>query len=317
MLEFDEKNKIMTKIVETDLKEQKLMERYHIQEAIVNSWDVFTKEIGLPEIRLIGTEINPHKSVKDRIDILAFDENDSNIIIFELKRDKEKEQLLQSISYAGMINTWTSNDIIESIKDNNDLKELFQNEEIDFGIKIVLIAESFEPEVILTSDWLRTIYGLNISAYTIKLHKFNGKILMDIEQKYPLKELSDVYEARRKRSIESNSNEKNVTWENIKERVEYPYGKNAIDYLLEKYSGDAIRRRFTSVKSKDGINNIIIHFGIKYINIYSFVKNKENGKEVLKTIFGNDFEINEWEKGLSFNIYKEDDYKKFIEWLEI
>jgi len=313
MVEINDKNKKLVKIDVTGLKEQNLLERYHLQEAFVNSWDIFTKEINMPEIKLIGTEIRPHKSVNDRIDILAFDENDSSIIIFELKRDKNKNQLIQSISYAGMVNTWTAKDIIENIQNNDELKETFQDIEIDFRIKIVLIAEYFDPEVILATDWLKSVYNVNIYAYTVKLHKYNGQILLDIEQRYPLKELSDAYEARIKKNDETK--EQKRTWEDVKNKLEYNFGKNAIDNLLKNFPGDPNRKRFVSVKSLDGINNIIINFGNKYINIYSFVKNKESGKKLLASKLGDSVEINEWEKGLCFNLYKEEEYNKFINWL--
>ena len=214
-----------------------------------------------------------------------------------------------------MINTWTSKDIIDNIKNNDELKETFQDSEIDFGIKIVLIAEYFDPEVILAADWLKCEYGVNICAYTIKLHKYSGKLLLDIEQRYPLKELSDAYEARKKKNDEKNITKR--SWEDVKSKLEYNFGKNAIDNLLKYYSGDPNRKRFVSVKSIDGINNIIISFGNKYINIYSFVKNKEEGRKLLESQFGNSIEINEWEKGLCFNIYKEEVYNKFITWLEL
>jgi hypothetical protein len=318
MLEIDETTKKLIKINETDLKEQNLLERYHLQEAIVNSWDVFTKEIGLPEIKLIGKEITPHKSVKDRIDIVAFDENDSTIVIFELKRDKERTQLLQSISYAGMVYTWTPEDIIDIIKndvDKDELKELFQNEEIDIKIKIVLIAENFDPEIIYASHWLKTAYKLNISAYTVRLYNHNNNILLDIEQKYPLKELSDVYESRRKKTTVTK--EENKSWDDVKVKLEYDFGRNAVDHLLKNCTGDVIRKRFFSSKSRDGIDNIIIKFNNKYINIYSTVKDKENGKEILYNVFGNNLEINEWAQGLSFNITKEEEFSKLMRWLEI
>jgi hypothetical protein len=318
MLEINIKDKKFIKIEDTVMKDQKIMERYDLQEFIVNSWELFTREIGLPDIYYIGKEIKPHNSVQDRIDILAFDPNDSNMIIFELKREKEKRQLIQSISYAGMINTWTSQDIIQNINTKNDeLLGIFTDNEIDFKIKIILIAEYFDPEVILAADWLKTEHDVNINAFTVQLHKLDNKILFDIEQKYPLKELADAYEARKKKQNQSNTQHKR-TWDDIKQKLQYSFGKDAIDYLLKNYSqGDSGRSRFVTTASKDGINNVIIGFRYKYINIYSWVSNKEAGKEVLKKIFNEDLTINEWEEGLSFNIDAKDDYNKLIEWLDL
>jgi len=218
-----------------------------------------------------------------------------------------------------MIHTWTSENFLKKIKntkDNEELRETFQNPEIDFGIKIVLIAEYFDPEVILAADWLKCEYGVNICAYTIALHNYNGKLLLDIEQRYPLKELSDAYEARKKRNDEKTIQKR--SWEDVKAKLEYNFGKAAIDNLLKSHIGDPNRKRFVSVKSINeinGINNIIIHFGNKYVNIYTSVKNKEEGKKLLESRFGNSIEINEWEKGLCFNIYKKEVYDNFISWL--
>jgi hypothetical protein len=319
MLEIEKNGKKMTKLEKTTMKEQKILERKDLQEYIVNSWDEFTNEIGFPDIYYIGKEISPHNSVKDRIDILAFDPKDSNMVIIELKREKEKTQLIQAISYAGLINTWTSGDILNNMQDDDDeVKDYFKNNEIEFGIKIILIAEYFDPDVILAADWLRTKYNVNIYAYTIKLHKVDSKILFDIEQKYPLKELADAYEARKQKVIQNDSQQGKRTWDELKNKLKYGFGKSAIDYLIKNYSqGDSGRGRFVTTLSKDGINNIIISFRYKWVNIYSWVENKEEGKDVIKNIFGDVVDINEWQDGLSFNIEKEEEYNKLIKWLGI
>jgi hypothetical protein len=318
MVEIDRNGKKFIQIEDTGLKDQKILERNDLQEYIVNSWETFTKEIGLPDIYFIGKEVNPHNSVKDRIDILAFDPKDSNIVIIELKRDKEKTQLIQALSYAGMINTWTSEDIISVIQDSEETKEYFEGGGIEFGIKIVLLAENYDPEIILTADWLKSKYNLNISAFIIKLHKFDKKIILDIEQKYPLKELSDAYQARIRQKNTKQIKAGTRTWDDIKKKLKYDFGGKVIDYLCSKYyQGDPSRARFVTTKSKDDINNLCISFRFKYINIYADVANKEEGKEKIKKVFGETFEINEWQGGLSFNIRTEEEYTKFKEWFNI
>lgn len=312
MTEINKIDKTFLKIEDTTMKEQKIMERTDLQEYIINSWDLFTNEIDLPNIYYIGKEIVPHDSVNDRIDILAFDPNDSKMIIIELKRDKEKAHLIQAISYAGMVNTWTSEDIIAKLQNKDDeILQYFKNNEINFGIKIVLIAEYFSPEIILAADWLRTEHNLNISAFKIQLHKFDQKILCEIDQKYPLKELSDAYEARKRRQTQLASVDSKISWEDIKNKIKYDFGKNVIDELSKKYNqGDPGRSRFVTTISYSGINNLVISFRYKYMNIYSWVQNKEEGKEILKNLFGDSFTVNEWQDGLSFNIYTEEEYNK-------
>jgi hypothetical protein len=320
MLEINMKDKQFIKIEDTSMKTQKILERTDLQEYIINSWELFTNEIGMPDIYYMGKEINPHGSVKDRIDILAIDQNESKIIIFELKRDKEKTQLIQSISYAGMINTWTSEDILLYLEENHgskELKEFFSNNAIDFDIRIILLAESYEPEVILAADWLKSIYGVDINAYTIQLLKLDNKILLDIEQKYPLKELSDAYEARKKRQIQ-NENQKKITWEDVKIKIKNDFVKEAVDYLCKNVSqGDPNRNRFVTTLSQDGIKDIIFNINKDCINIYSWVKNKEECKDILYNIFDEKLKIKEWRDGLSFYIYNKEDFNKLLAWLKI
>ena len=139
---------------ETELKTQGLLERYDLQKAIVNSWDLFKNEIGFPSAFLIGQEVKPHDATSDSVDLIAFDPDDSSIIIIELKRDKNKLQLLQAMSYAAMANQWGSEDLIENIqKDCNpnpeELIDLINGSELNPHIKIVLIAEAFDPEVVM------------------------------------------------------------------------------------------------------------------------------------------------------------------------
>jgi hypothetical protein len=105
MLRIDRKNQGFTLLETPSLAEVSISERYDLQEFISNSPDAFFQELGL-ELFLIGKEIMPSKSVQDRIDLLAVDKEGS-IVVIELKRGNNKLQLLQAISYAGMISQWS------------------------------------------------------------------------------------------------------------------------------------------------------------------------------------------------------------------
>jgi hypothetical protein len=149
------------------------------------------------------------------------------------------------------------------------------------------------------------------------LYDDNGRILCDIEQRYPLKELSDLYESRRRKNDENQKS----SWEDIKRRLRYPFGGTAIDNLFKRFApGDPMWSRFTGLKStKNNINSIInslnINFRQEYISILTYVREKEDGKKLLRKEFGNTIELNEWDRGWSFRIDQEEIYNKFIEWL--
>ena len=61
------------------------------------SGDFHLNESGFPE--------DPPQTVQDRIDLLGIDSEGTSVIV-ELKRGSNKLQLLQAISYAGMVARW-------------------------------------------------------------------------------------------------------------------------------------------------------------------------------------------------------------------
>ncbi len=138
-----------------------------------NTWDQFKNEIGMPDILFVGQEVVPHSSVDNRIDILAFNPNEGLPIVIELKRGKNKLQLLQSISYASMISSWSGEDFIKIAEENKspDLEDL-KSSLTDFDnelVRIVLLAEKYDPEVIISSDWLYRVYNLDIVACSLNV----------------------------------------------------------------------------------------------------------------------------------------------------
>lgn len=316
MLKIDLDSKKLLELDQSTLRTENLLERYDLQEMIINSWDNVRKKIGIPTSFLIGQEIKPHESVLDAIDILAFNPNDNAIIVIELKRDKNKYQLLQSLNYAAMVSSWDSETILENIQSNindeiDEFRDLITGTDISPDIGIILIAELYDPEVILTADWLSTKYGLNISAYAVEIHTLQGESFLSFRQRYPLKELSDLYESRR-RKIKSQTE---ITWDEMIPKLEYSFAKNAIDLCLKKNQGDPKRRRFTVKRNFQGFKWISVNFRRKYVNVYTCV-NKDHGADTVKTIFGENLEINEWKNGISFLIKTEGEFDKLAEWLQ-
>jgi hypothetical protein len=169
-------NNKFVQLAESDLKANGLLERFNLQEAIAQSWEAFTKEIKIPELIYVGNEVVPDERIMGRIDILAFDPNDNVPVVIELKRDKDKYQLLQGISYAAMVSNWSTEQFLQEAKNQNpdnhsDLEEALSGAEIDSNIRIILIAEKFDPEVIISTDWLMQNYSLDITAISLDIFK--------------------------------------------------------------------------------------------------------------------------------------------------
>jgi len=321
MYQIDQEKMKLTKIDSTVLKNENMMERYHLQQYIFNSWETFKNDVGYPGAILLGQEIRPHDSVQDSIDLLAFDQNTSCLIIIELKRDKNKLQLLQALSYAAMVATWDSEKLITSVR-NKDIStealDFIKNYEPNQNVKIVLIAEYYDPEVVLTSDWLSTNYGLDISIFSVQLHKLDGKVFLDIDQKYPLPELSETYESRRK-VTQNSTKQDEASWEDVIPKLKYPFAKNGIDLCRRlKGEGDPKRRRFMHVIRNYGFFDMIsFNFREKYLNIYVNCKDKNECKNTINSVIGKHIDITEWRDGINFNIEKKEEYNKFVEWLNV
>jgi len=322
MFNIDLANKELNKIDSTVLKNENLFERHDLQQFIYNSWESFKNEIGLPTAILIGQEIKPHESVNDSIDLLAYDQDDSSLIIIELKRDKNKFQLLQALSYAAMVATWDSEKLLKIVeRDNtnitNEAIDLIKNTELSNDIKIVLISEYFDPEVIITSNWLSSNYGLNITAFSIGLHRIDNQLLLEIDQKYPLPELSEAYKSRRKRISDNRNND--ITWEEVIPNLKYDFARRGIE-ICKKIKGDGNpkSRRFGDiVKNYDGFNWISLNFREKYINVYTGCDDKQASTIKINELFGEEMIVNKWRDGISFNISEKKDFEILLEWLNL
>lgn len=305
---------------DTRMKDHSLLERVNLQQAIVNSWAEFTKEIKLPDMQFIGQEVVVNSEAKGRIDILAFDPNDNVLVVIELKRDKNKLQLLQSISYAAMLSNWSSEQLINEAKiqkspDLEDIESVFYDTQPEKNIRIILIAESFGPEVIISADWLYNQFNMDIIAISLKLFKKRDELYCNLDQCYPLPELQDSYELRRKQKIgRPLQSEKN--WEDVIPTLKYDWGEELISRCRIEKEGEPARRRIRFRSNYEGFKWIILNFSVDCINVY--VKGKlDNIDDFFKDKFKEKIKINSWRDGYSFHVTSRSQYEDLCEWLKI
>tara|TARA_B110000240_G_scaffold119435_1_gene133694 strand:+ start:335 stop:1360 length:1026 start_codon:yes stop_codon:yes gene_type:complete len=339
MFEYNTKNKTFHSIAKSTLKMENVKERSDFQKAIIHSWDSIKSDLNLThETSLIDEEIIPHSSVLNRIDLLAFDPFSGELIVIELKKDKDKLQLLQSLTYAAMVSNWDKEQLIKLIEKSNIAKEKTQLlddinklSELDKPIKIILLSERYDPEVIITAEWLKKEHNVDITAYSYSIHKMNNKLLMSITQKFPLKEIEDMYVSRTTKSRET-SIRKNITWTDVIESLKYKdeFGKEAINLCLKEMSGDPFRTRFTHIRSKNHHSKeeeknfpyqwISLWFRQKYMRVYisipDFCRNSGKHEEAIKFLKKKSkAEINEWRDGYSLVIRTKNEYNQIKKWL--
>jgi len=178
MLRIDRNAKKFIQLQKHDMSKAGLTERYDLQQMIKNSPDAFFQEMG-ENLQLIGEEVRPTDFVEDRIDLLAVDQQGS-LVVVELKRGSNKLHLLQALSYASMISKWEHSKIIaerqkftgQSEEDVEDEIEEFLLQDVanlNDSQRIILVAEDFDYEVLVTSEWLSEIYDVDIRCFRLAL----------------------------------------------------------------------------------------------------------------------------------------------------
>jgi hypothetical protein len=192
-LRIDRAENKLIRLAESPLATSAHWER-DLQAMICADPDAFCAEIG-ESLWIIGQEVKASEAISDRIDILAVDEDGLGVII-ELKRGSHKLQLLQAISYAGMMSRWGADRFIATLAENyrqslDDARAAIEDHvgseisSINKAQRILLIAEDFDPALLIAVEWLHENYNLDISCYRLQLSQENGSDYLTCTCIYP------------------------------------------------------------------------------------------------------------------------------------
>lgn len=171
MLKVDRNNRTLGPIPGSNLAGARLLERADLQECIYNSSNEFFAEIG-ERVVVIGKEIRPSQTVQDRIDLLGVDFEGTSVIV-ELKRGSDKLQMLQAISYAGMISRWASQDFRDLLSEESwaQLEDSLDVdiEELNRRQRILLVAEKYDYALLAGAEWLSEQHSVDIRCASVSL----------------------------------------------------------------------------------------------------------------------------------------------------
>jgi hypothetical protein len=251
MLRIDKSNKTLIALERKTMRESGYWERRDIQEMICHAPTIFREELGEQEqFHLIGSEIKPTDFVEDRIDLLAVDP-DGGAVIIEIKRDSHKLHLLQALSYAGMVAKWEPKRFIEELLLFNrgkkqdfehakeELEEFLEDadvERINRKQRILLLAEAFDYEVLVTAEWLTEGYDVDIRCYRVGLAKHSNDDFLICTRAYPPPELTE-FAIRRRRRKEVGPIETAENWPEVLKSVE---NKAVADFFRQEVAAGAL-----------------------------------------------------------------------------
>ncbi len=200
MLRIEKSTGSLIRLPDSSTQDSGLLERYDIQKMIRNYAPDFFKELG-EALLLIGEEVQPAEFVKDRIDLLALD-TEGTAVVIELKRGGDnKLQLMQGISYAGMVAEWSPDRILQQfasfvnkpLESARDELEQFLDEglgTLNQSQRIVLLADQFPYEVLIGSKWL---HEKDVRCYRFVLASGeSGQVFLTCPRVYPPLELTET-----------------------------------------------------------------------------------------------------------------------------
>jgi len=171
MLKVDRTNRALSRLDEPSLADAQILERADLQEYIYNSRNDFFAEIG-ERVFVIGKEVTPSQTVQDRMDLLGIDSEGASVIV-ELKRGSNKLQMLQAVSYAGMVARWDPEDFRSLVSDElwEQLTDFLDVdvEELNRRQRLLLVAEGYDYALLAGAEWLSEQYGVDIRCFSVSL----------------------------------------------------------------------------------------------------------------------------------------------------
>lgn len=247
MLRIDKKAKKLVRLTNTVLAQADHWER-QLQAMIYTSPDAFCEEIG-ENLLVIGQEVRPSDAASDRIDILAIDDLGTSVVI-ELKRGTHKLQLLQAISYAGMVFRWTADRFVETLLSNSsqtadDARTAIEGHtglditNINQEQRLMLIAEDFDPALLIAAEWLHENFSVDIRCYRLQLSQENSIDYMTCTRIYPPVEITKL--TRGSQKIQSTA--ALTSWEEVLDPVDNAAVKEFVKKQLDKQQELNLPRR--------------------------------------------------------------------------
>lgn len=217
-----EKNEAIS-INKKTFQELEFKERQHLQEWISKNTDILGENL-----LIIQKEFSGFDDTKERLDLLAIDENGNLVIIENKLDDSGRDVVWQALKYASYCSSLTKNDIKDIFQKYLDLQgssdyaeklicdfldiEDFSEVELNSDDqRIIMIAANFRKEVTSTAMWLLD-HNIKIKCIKVTPYELDGKVLLDTEQIIPIIDAEDyLIKITNKKQEELISREKNQT----------------------------------------------------------------------------------------------------------
>lgn len=278
--------------------ELNLYERSDLQEWIADNPAILGERL-----LIIQKEFAGFSDTKERLDLLALDENGRLVIIENKLDDSGRDVVWQALKYASYCATLKKDEICDiyqkylqsSIQAEASLSEFFDEPDyesislnpIDGDQRIIFVAANFRKEVTSTVLWLRD-HGIDITCIKVTPYVDEGKLYLDTEQILPIQDIGDYQiklSAKRQENIVSAKEEVS------RQKITYQFWEKAIPELRTRtgmYSNNSPTKDHWingSIGLPGVTVNPIVLLNSARAEIYVDTTDKDKNKQIFKILF--------------------------------
>ncbi len=240
MFIVNKKKKEVFPLTKRTFAEEKLKERYDLQEWIAKSPNIFDEEL-----LIIQKEFAGFDKTNEQLDLLALDKKGRLVIIENKRDDSKKDVVWQALKYGAYCSTLTKKQIISIYQDylgskadaTERILEFFDNpniEDIDLNPRnsqrFILVAGKFRDEVTSTALWLIE-NNINVQCFKVSLFSLEKELLLNVSKIIPTPDTEDYMIRLAEKNIEEKQTAKTVS---ANEERCFKFWAQALDIFKEQ-----------------------------------------------------------------------------------
>lgn len=201
MFLIDRANRKTIPLKEQSFSSLNLTERNDLQEWIADNPLVLGERL-----LIIQKEFAGFSDTRERLDLLALDENGNLVIIENKLDDSGKDVVWQALKYVSYCAALTKSEIADIYQSylgegqaaKDRISEFFNNQDFesirlnpnDGDQRIIFVAANFRKEVTSTVLWLRD-HGVDITCIKVGIFQSEGRLYLDTDQILPIRDIGD------------------------------------------------------------------------------------------------------------------------------
>lgn len=207
MYKINKSTNRITRLTSKRFSDLGFTERKHLQEWLANEPNALGEEL-----LIIQKEFDGFDDTRERLDLLALDENGNLVVIENKLDDTGRDVIWQAIKYASYCSSLTKPQVVDIYQqylnryepdennrdataricdflDKPDLDEVVLNS--GNGQRLMFVAANYRKEVTSTALWLLG-HGIQVQCFKVTPYEMAEELFLNVEQIIPTPEVKDL-----------------------------------------------------------------------------------------------------------------------------